>query len=107
MTQVRYTICNQEEKRKKLLVFKLDGLQKHVGCYKATFAWLGVVVDEFYMSLFNQHLKNEWQYATFHGQASMVQQIAKPCRKQEKIHVVHHNLPSIETKANYDKFQRL
>ncbi len=38
MTQVRYTICNQEEKRKKLLVFKLDGLQKHVGCYKATFA---------------------------------------------------------------------
>ncbi len=38
MTQVRYAICNQVEKGKKLLILKLDGLWKHVGCCKATFA---------------------------------------------------------------------
>lgn len=59
MTQVKYIICNQVEKRNKLLIFKLDGLRKHVGCCKATFAQLGVVVDEYYMSLFSQHVKNE------------------------------------------------
>lgn len=73
---VRYTICSQVEKRKKILILKLDGLQKHVGCCKITFVRLGVVVDEYYMSLSSQHVKNEWQYATFHGQASMAQQIA-------------------------------
>jgi hypothetical protein len=35
---VRYTNYNQVEKKEKLLVFKLDGLQKHVGCHKTTFA---------------------------------------------------------------------
>jgi hypothetical protein len=76
MTQVRYTICNQVEKRKKLLILKLDGLQKHVVYYKATFARLGVVVSECYMSSSNQHVKNELHYATFHGQVFLVQQIA-------------------------------
>jgi hypothetical protein len=58
-----------------LLVFKLDGLQKHVGCHKTTFAWPG---DGYWWILHGssrQNAKNKWQYTTFHGQVSMAQQI--------------------------------
>jgi len=32
MTQVKCKICSEVEKRKKMLVPKFDGLQKHAGC---------------------------------------------------------------------------
>jgi hypothetical protein len=44
MIQMRCRICNEAEKRKKILVPKFDGLQKHVGRQKTTSARSGVVV---------------------------------------------------------------
>jgi hypothetical protein len=58
MTKVKYTICSQVEKRKKLLLPKFDGLQKHASCHKATFPQQRLVVDEYYRQ-YSQHLKNE------------------------------------------------
>jgi hypothetical protein len=38
---------------------KFDGLRKHVGCCKATFVQPKVVVDEYYISSYNQHITNK------------------------------------------------
>ncbi len=67
-----------------------------------------MVVDEYYMSSYNQHVKNEWQYVVFHGQTSVPQQIANedPTEKK-KMYVIHCNFPFVETKASYDGFQGL
>jgi hypothetical protein len=62
-------------KKEKTLVPKLAGLWKHVGHRKSTCVWPGVAVSAYYMSSFNQHIKNKQQYVTFYGQASMTQQI--------------------------------
>jgi hypothetical protein len=47
------------------MVLKFDLLQKHASCHKAT-------IGQYYMSSI---VKNEWQFATFHRQASMVGQV--------------------------------
>ncbi len=59
MTYVKCRICNEVEKRKKLLVPKFDGLQKHVGCQKRTFACSMATIGQYYISNINQHVKNE------------------------------------------------
>ncbi len=59
MTYVKCRICNEVEKRKKLLVPKFDGLQKHIGCQKGTFACLMAIFGQYYISNINQHVKNE------------------------------------------------
>ncbi len=42
---MRCKICDEVEKREKLLLPKFDGLQKHVGHLKATTTHPGVVVN--------------------------------------------------------------
>jgi hypothetical protein len=42
---MRCKICNEVEKRKKLLLPQFDGLQKHVGHMKAIITHMGVVVN--------------------------------------------------------------
>ncbi len=54
------------------MVLKFDILQKHASCRKATIGHLRVVVGQYYMSSI---VKNEWQFATFHRRASMVEQV--------------------------------
>jgi hypothetical protein len=67
MTQVRCIICNQVEKREKLLVPKIDGLRKHASCHKTTSTRLGVAISEHYMSSFSQHVKKNDNMLLFMG----------------------------------------
>jgi hypothetical protein len=53
-------VCNFVEIRDKLLVSKFDDLHKHARQWKAIVAKLGVKVGAYFMSLNNQHAKNEW-----------------------------------------------
>jgi hypothetical protein len=69
-----YNLQPSREKDK-LLVHKQDGLWKHVGHCKITCVWPGVAISEYYLRSFSQHVKKKQQYATFHGQVSMAQQI--------------------------------
>jgi hypothetical protein len=64
---VRCTICNQVEKKETLLVFKLDGLQKHVGCHKTTFALSRVAISEFYMDCLRSMLRTSDNILLFMG----------------------------------------
>jgi hypothetical protein len=59
-------VCNSIEKRDKSLVLKFDGLQKHVGWWKAIVAKPGVKVGKYFMSLNSQQVKNEWRFVTMH-----------------------------------------
>jgi hypothetical protein len=46
-------ICNEVEKKKKLLVPKFDGLQKHVGQWKVTTTHARVAIGHSYISNIN------------------------------------------------------
>jgi hypothetical protein len=47
------------KKKKKLLVLKFDGLQKHASHWKVTTACTWVVVGHYYINNTNQHVKSE------------------------------------------------
>jgi hypothetical protein len=76
MTHVSCRICNEVENREKLLVLKFDGLQKHACYWKKMSTHPRVVVSQYYISNISQHVKNETQYAIFHGRTFMAQQVA-------------------------------
>lgn len=67
MTQIKYRIHNEVQKKKKALVPKFDGLQKHASHRKTTFTHSWAVVGQYHISNASQHAKNEWQYVNFHG----------------------------------------
>jgi hypothetical protein len=76
MTHVSCRICNELGKKKKLLFFKFDGLQKHAGCWKTMSTHPRMVVSQYYISNTSQHVKNERHYVVLHGPTFVVQQVA-------------------------------
>jgi hypothetical protein len=76
MTHVSCRMCNEVEKRKKLLDFTFDGLQKHARHWKTMFTQPRVVVTRYYISNTSQPVKNELHYVVFDGQTFVVQQVA-------------------------------
>ncbi len=63
VAQVWCKICNNIERRPKLLAFKLDTLQKHVGCHKATIFSFDIVIEDYLYCKDATHAKNERTYS--------------------------------------------
>jgi hypothetical protein len=59
VAQVRSKICNNIEGKPKLLALKLDTLQKHVGCHKATISSFDIVIRDYFYCKDATHAKNE------------------------------------------------
>jgi hypothetical protein len=59
LSMVKCKVCNFVEIRNKLFVPKFDGLHKYVRQRKAIIAKPDVKAGEYFMSLNNQHVKNE------------------------------------------------
>ncbi len=75
LSMVKCKVCSSVEKIDKLLVLKFDDLQKHARQWKATIAKPDVKVGEYFMSLNNQHAKNEWQFATMHVRGPIIDKV--------------------------------
>jgi len=92
MTQVRCKICKEVEK-KKLLVPKFNGLQKHGGHWKATSAHPKVVVDQYYINnMFSMLRMSCISWVNFYGSTSCEWRSYKAKRKFVQFVVIFHVL---------------
>jgi hypothetical protein len=57
MNMMRYQVCTQIDRRKKLMVSKFDNLQKHFRRWKCKVTRTNCIVGQSYMSMESQHAK--------------------------------------------------
>ncbi len=71
LTMIHCKVCNKIERWEKFLMPKFDNLQKHVSKHTFKVAWPECVVGQYFMSIENQHVKNECLWAS-KGQSTIV-----------------------------------
>ena len=94
--QVRYKVYTFVERQDKLLVAKIDLLQKHAGQRKTLYDILKVKKNEYYYIGQNQHIKNKQIYYARIGE-TIVEKVAvgliQECKKKDGS-ILHH-VPSL------------
>jgi len=99
---VCYKVCAMvEDKKKKNLNLKLDGLQKHVGKEKALTPHPRILVGDYYINNDNQHQRNERVHVN-QGSYSIVELVVNGRKiEKEKKNPICGNFPFVETRQTH------